>query len=186
MSKSDEGIRFVSGLNAETMGRALQDDHDSFGSDVLMWVNDFSRFDCHCGVGYSCSLCIALTYAGVAEPIVDASVDSKPRGSTPHGVTYSAHQGLCSGAPETSDGGSLWNATATGAAFNRFALTFSCVENARIFQDQLLPVFPDDTEPVETTIPPLESDFLRESMMDLPEPPPMYHEYVRLTRRSFK
>lgn len=114
------GALFASGRSTEQIGAYIQRAWDQC-KDPALYKNDFSTYDASCGAGFRAVLACQMRWAGVDKELIAVWLRSRPTGRTTHGVSYKTRDGLCSGSPETSWGGSLYNVVATVTAFTATA-----------------------------------------------------------------
>lgn len=110
------GTLFASGRNADQVGGCVQRAWEAMEHPRAL-IADQERYDSHCGIGYKQVLGCVFWWMGMTQTVLYYVLSSVPDGITVHGVRYSTEDGLRSGAQETSDGGSLYNATCHAATF---------------------------------------------------------------------
>jgi len=103
------GLLFASSRSNEAIGEFVQQGIAKCQDPLILFL-DADRYDAHCGEGFREVEGTALYWSDVPVGVRAATLDSRPEGQTAHGVKYRTDDGLCSGAPDTSDGGTLYNA----------------------------------------------------------------------------
>lgn len=115
------GVMFASGRSADEIAGRLEgwwDEERVSSAPGVPWIieADHSRFDAHAAEGLKGVFGVALVHYTVPQDVIDAFDASQPVGVTKSGVKYDAGFGLCSGSPETSSAGTLWNSVSYRAA----------------------------------------------------------------------
>lgn len=141
------GVMFASGRSADEIAGRLETwwDEERVSSALgVPWIveADHSRFDAHAADGLKDVFGLVLVHHAVPEDVVDAYSKSQPVGVTKSGVRYDAGFGLCSGSPETSCAGTLWNGVSYRAAAGEAQLSvakgiFLGDDNCGVIRDPL-------------------------------------------------